>query len=55
MASKRKVYEGSKEDLAEDKKGAKKLGITQKVYEQTARDKAEDRRGQAKLKQQRRM
>jgi hypothetical protein len=53
MASKRKVYEGSKEDLAEDRKGAKKLGVTMKAYEQTARDKAEDRRGQVKLKQRR--
>jgi hypothetical protein len=50
MASKRKSYEGSKEDLAEDKKGARKLGVTMKAYEQTARDKAEDRRGQSKLK-----
>jgi hypothetical protein len=50
MVSKRKSYEGSKEDLAEDRRGAKKLNVTVKAYEQTARDKVEDRRGQAKLK-----
>jgi hypothetical protein len=48
MATKR--YEGSKQDLAEDRKGAKQLKLPLKQYEQTARDKAEDRKGQAKLK-----
>ena len=52
MASKRRrVYEGSKQDLAEDKRGAKKLGLSLKAYERTAQDKVEDRRGQARLKQ----
>ena len=46
----KRKYEGSKEDIAEDKRGAKKLGVPLKKYEQTARDKAEYRRGQAKLK-----
>jgi hypothetical protein len=50
MASKRKrVYEGSKQDIAEDKRGAKRLGMSLKRYERTAQDKVEDRRGQAKL------
>lgn len=47
MAGK-KVYEGSKQDVAEDRKGAKRLGVSLKDYEKTARDKAEDRRGQMK-------
>jgi hypothetical protein len=49
MASKRRRYEGSKQDIAEDKRGAKKLGMSLKQYERTAQDKAEDRRGQARL------
>jgi hypothetical protein len=44
-----KCYEGSKRDIAEDKKGAKRLGVTLKAYEKTEQDKAEDKRGQAKL------
>lgn len=44
-----KQYEGSKKDLAEDKKGARKLGVGLRKYEQTARDKTEDRKGQARL------
>jgi len=47
MAKKR--YEGSSEDIAEDKKGAKKLGIGLRAYEKTAKDKAEDKRGQARF------
>jgi hypothetical protein len=50
MASKRRRYEGSKQDIAEDKRGAKKLGMSLKQYEQTVQDKAEDRRGQARMK-----
>ena len=49
MAGKRKVYEGSAADIAEDKRGAKKLGMSAKQYERSARDKAEDKAGQAKL------
>jgi len=49
MAGKRKVYEGSAADIAEDKRGAKKLGVPLKQYERSARDRAEDKRGQAKL------
>jgi hypothetical protein len=49
MASKRKRYEESKEDIAEDRRGAKKLGLSMKQYERTVRDKAEDRRGQQRL------
>lgn len=44
------VYEESPADVAEDKRGAKKLGVSLDKYEQTAKDKAEDKRGQAKLK-----
>jgi hypothetical protein len=49
MAGKRKGYEGSKADLAEDKRGAKRKGMSLKDYETSAQDKAEDRKGQAKL------
>jgi hypothetical protein len=49
MASKRKRYEESPADIAEDKRGAKKLGVSLKKYEQTAQDKAEDKRGQGRL------
>ena len=44
-----KKYEGSKRDLAEDKRGAKKLGVPLKAYEKTAQDKREDRKGQKAL------
>jgi hypothetical protein len=50
MVTKRKAYEGSAEDLAEDKRGAKRKGVTLRVYEKTTQDKAEDRKGQARLK-----
>ena len=50
MASKRRRrYEESKEDIAEDKRGARKLGLSLKQYERTARDRAEDRRGQMRM------
>ena len=50
MASKRKrSYEGSPADIAEDKRGAKRLGMSLKRYERSAQDKAEDRRGQARM------
>jgi hypothetical protein len=49
MANKRKQYEESPEDVAEDKRGAKKLGVPLREYEQTAKDKAEDKRGQARM------
>jgi hypothetical protein len=52
MAFKRRKYEGSKRDIAEDKRGAKRLGMSLKQYERTAQDKAEDRRGQAKVRKQ---
>jgi hypothetical protein len=47
--AKRKQYEGSKQDIIEDRRGAKKRGMSLKQYERTAQDKAEDKRGQAKL------
>lgn len=43
------VYEGSKEDIAEDARGAKKRGVSMRQYERSAQDRAEDRRGQARL------
>jgi hypothetical protein len=48
----RKKYEDSLKDIAEDKRGAKKLGVSMKQYERSARDKAEDKRGQARLNKQ---
>jgi hypothetical protein len=50
MATKRRRrYEESKADIAEDKRGAKRLGLSLKQYERTAQDRAEDKRGQARL------
>ena len=51
MAGKNKapLYEGSRKDLAEDRRGAKKRGVSLKKYEETAQDKAEDRKGQARM------
>ena len=50
MAGKRKrAYEGSKADISEDKRGARRLGLALKQYERTAQDKAEDKRGQSKM------
>jgi hypothetical protein len=46
---KSKRYEGSKEDVAEDKRGAKKRGMSLRAYERTAQDKVEDRRGQRRF------
>jgi hypothetical protein len=45
----RKTYEGSKQDIREDVRGARKMGVTMKAYERTAKDKAEDKRGQLRL------
>ena len=42
-------YEGSREDQAQDRRGAKKAGVGLRAYERTARDKAEDKAGQQKL------
>lgn len=42
-------FEGSPKDLAQDKKGAKKMGVGLRAYERTSRDKAEDRAGQKKM------
>ncbi len=47
--AKRKGYEGSAKDRAEDARGAKALGVSKKAYEGTARDRAEDRRGGGRL------
>ena len=51
MVGKRKrVYEGSKQDLAEDKRGVKRLKMSLEEYERTAQDKTEDKRGQQRLR-----
>lgn len=42
-------YEKTLEDIREDKRGAKRMGITLREYEKTARDKREDARGQRRL------
>jgi hypothetical protein len=39
-------YEGSKADIAKDKKGMKATGMTAAEYERSARDKREDRAGE---------
>ena len=42
-------FEGSPKDIAQDKKGAKKLGVGLRAYERTPRDKAEDKAGQKRM------
>jgi len=42
-------YEDSAEDEAEDKRGAKKLGMTPEEYEGTPEDEAEDKKGAKKM------
>ncbi len=42
-------YEGSPEDLAEDKRGTKAAGMTLAAYEKTPRDRAEDDTGQRRI------
>lgn len=42
----KRAYEGSSKDIAQDKKGAKKLGVGLRAYERTSRDKREDAKGQ---------
>lgn len=46
----RKPYEGSKEDIREDARGAKAAGLTAAQYERTSRDKREDQAGKERLK-----
>ena len=46
---KKPMFEGSKKDLAQDKAGARKMGVSQKAYENTARDKAQDKAGQRQM------
>ncbi len=45
----RKHYEGSAEDLAEDKRGAKKHGMTMKQWEASEEDEEQDESGEAKM------
>jgi hypothetical protein len=42
-------YEGSKEDEREDRRGAKKAGMSRSQYERTAKDKREDHAGQKRV------
>jgi len=42
-------FEGTKKDMAQDKAGARKMGVSQKAYENTARDKAQDKAGQRQM------
>ena len=42
-------YEGSAQDEAEDKRGARILGVSRAVYEASARDKREDKAGQKRF------
>ena len=46
---KRPRYEGSAADEAEDKRGAKALGVKRGAYERTARDIREDAMGQKRM------
>lgn len=43
-----KAFEHSREDKIEDKKGAKRMGMTQKEYEGSAADRRADIRGAVK-------
>jgi hypothetical protein len=49
MAKRPPQFEGSPKDIAQDRKGARKLGVGLRAYERTTKDKAEDRAGQKKL------
>lgn len=49
VSKRRRRYEDSRADIAEDKRGAKRLGLSLKQYERTAKDKAEDKRGQMRF------
>jgi len=45
----KKVFEGSRKDIKQDKAGARKMGVSMKAYENTARDKAQDKAGQRQM------
>ncbi len=49
MPKPQKKYEGSKADMAEDRKTAKKKGMSLKAYEKSDYDKKKDVAGQKKL------
>lgn len=48
--AKNKDYEGSPEDEAEDRAGAKRLGMSKEEYEGSPQDEAEDKAGMDKKK-----
>lgn len=50
MAKRTRSYEGSPADMRQDKKGAKKLGMSLGKYESSARDRKEDAAGQKALR-----
>lgn len=45
----RRHHEGSAKDEADDKRGAKALGVSRKAYENTPRDAAEDAAGEGRI------
>jgi hypothetical protein len=47
-------YEGSKADKREDKKGAKRAGMTQKQWEKSDADKKQDAAGRKKMRKKKR-
>jgi hypothetical protein len=46
---KKPMFEGTKKDIAQDKAGAKKMGVSMKAYERTPKDKAQDKAGQRQM------
>lgn len=49
MARRPPQFEGSKADMAQDIRGARKMGTTVKNYEKTARDKVQNVVGQRRF------
>jgi hypothetical protein len=45
----KRPFEGSPKDIKQDKKGARKMGVSMKAYEKTPRDRAEDKAGQRQM------
>ena len=49
IAARKRRYEGSPADERQDKRSAKKRGMSVKAYERTAEDKRQDKAGQKRL------
>ena len=45
----RRVYEGSKQDMATDKASARKAGMSMKAWEKSPQDRKMDKAGQRKM------